>query len=225
MINSILERKHYAGAMYRATSDISPIQSLCSSLTHIQISDYSPGPWRIMEYNSARPLLNEPEIGREFYTYPFLIRESQDRFILLSHDEVLVSEIINKPVLANLLQRPKINIADLVRDIVSPLGQNGRKYLMSGAWAAVDGQGKRLKTLSFFGDDLAESELFCSLLKMETPCVVSPYRVVLRDIKTKAEIVSVGSNGELSIYLRGTQHLAALDELMKFLTRSGYVTW
>lgn len=91
---------------------------------------------------------------------------------------------------------------------------------MARVWAAVDGYGRALRTMSFVGDDLAEAQLFSSTLNS-----MSPYRVVLRDVKTGLEVISIGSNGEFSIYYRGAQHLAELDKLLRFLTRGGYITW
>lgn len=224
------EKVHYAGYLYRLTSGRSFVETINSSSSPVLVNEFDTGYWKYFWYKSHKNLLSEAhspvaQTADGTYDYPFLLRESEDRFILLSLDESLVTGLTKELRIPRVLQKPKIDIEQLVRDLVTPpqRGDNedtGREYLMARVWASVDGYGRALRSMSFSGDDLAEAQLFSSTLKS-----VSPFRVILRGIKTNQEIVNIGSNGELSILYRGSRHLDELDKLLKFLTRGGYITW
>lgn len=220
---------HYSGQMLRSPIRDGIVNAVQSS--NKEVFEFPSGRWKYVWYESEHPLPKDEKstankvTAEGKYEYPFLLRESEDRFILMSLDETLISSFTKDLKLTRTLQRPKIDIGALVRDLVSPPmsaedGNIGREYLMSRIWAAVDGYGRALRTISFSGDDLAEAQLFASSLK-----VISPFRVVLRDAKTEAEVISIGSNGELSMYYRGPSHLSELDRLLKFLTRRKYISW
>jgi hypothetical protein len=134
----------------------------------------------------------------------------------LSNHRDLPLLLIEKASLSARIFRPEINIHGLVNDLAIHPG----KYSMGTVWARIEGQGQMLRTAGLYGDDLGESELFRRLLQE-----IQAFRVTLRDVVTRSEIISVGSRGEVEFDYTGPDTLVAVDTALHFLTSRSYLKW
>lgn len=159
------------------------------------------------------------------YHYPFLSREAEDRYILASTDSNLVVSLLEQASIGSLVDAPRINVDKVTRDLVFPpadeLGRTpGRRYTLGAVYGAVEGYARALRNASFFGDDIAEGELFRYALKQ-----MSITRVTLRDPNVDRELISLNSTGGLDFHYRGAKHLNSIDGLTSFLRANGYIEW
>ncbi|HKY35310.1 MAG TPA: hypothetical protein VJN18_05180 [Polyangiaceae bacterium] len=172
--------------------------------------------WTQLTYQTARPLLEHEEEGRGPYRYYFLLRPSGTRFLLLGDHSSLPEQLLTHAGLWRSLSRPTIDVAGLVRGITEKPGQ----YSISTLYARVDAFGHALRTIALFGTDLANARLFRDMLPQ-----LSPYRATLRDVRTRHEILTVGSRGEVGFHFAGGNSLARVDAALAFISQTGHMTW
>jgi hypothetical protein len=155
---------------------------------------------------------------------PFVLREGHDRFLLLSHDQRIVTALLEGLGLAARVRRPKMLVAKFVQNSVAPVNQPNtsfsRQYRISNVFASVDGYGRSLQTVALWGDDLLGAELFLTLLKD-----LKPYRVTARDLRGSGDIASIGSLGEVNFYYSNSVQLRRVDTFFRHLKRGGYIRW
>lgn len=159
------------------------------------------------------------------YHYPCLSREAEDRYILASTDSSVVDHLFEQTGTAGLVDSPRIHVDRAARDLVFPPpdaeGQTpGRRYTLGAVYGAVEGYARALRNVSFFGDDIAEAELFRYALKQ-----MSVTRLTLRDPNTDRELISLNTTGGLDFHFRGSKHLNSIDALTAFFRSSGYIEW
>ena len=117
---------------------------------------------------------------------------------------------------------PRVNVDSFARHLVTPPPNfhDSRPYLLGAVWAAIDGEQETLKSMSLYGNDLAEAKLFQRLLGR-----MNVNRIAIRNTDG-VEILSISSVGEVSLQAhRGLNHLNAIDALLEFLVDGGYVDW
>ena len=153
-------------------------------------------------------------------TYPFLLRESSDRLILLSTHTTIVQSFFRACGIESMIEYPRVNIVQLVSAVTAPAEPEGRIYRLGAVFAAAEGYGRSLKTVAFWGDDLGDARLF-----REISPKLAPFRAAVRDVRTDREIASIGSNGEVSLFYRGLGHLDQTDRLFRFFTHLDLITW
>lgn len=153
-------------------------------------------------------------------SYPFILRESSDRFILLSTHQTLVQAFFKACKMESYIEYPRVNVTELVRRVSYHHDTQGRPYRLGTVFAAVDGFGRALKTIAFWGDDIGDTALFQDLESK-----LSPFRAALRDTRSDREIASIGSGGEVSFFYRGLGHLDQTDRLFKYLTHLNLISW
>jgi hypothetical protein len=159
------------------------------------------------------------------FRYPYLCRISDDRYIIASTDSNLVNYFFEKANLINLIDSPRINVDRAARDLVfppiDPDGKKpGRRYTLGAIYGAVEGYSRALRNVSFFGDDIAEAQLFRYALEQLTVT-----RLTLRDPSVDKEIISLNSNGGLDFHFRNAAHLNLIDTLTAFFKANSYIEW
>jgi hypothetical protein len=77
-----------------------------------------------------------------------------------------------------------------------------------------------LRTIAFWGADLADAGLFRQVRKE-----LAPFRTEVRDLRTGHPVVSVGSRGEVTFQYDGIGSLNALLKVISFLTEKGMIDW
>lgn len=159
------------------------------------------------------------------YRYPFLCRTADDRYILASTDSGLVELLLEHLGIAGFVDAPRIHVDRAARDLVFPPSnaQNkvvGRRYTLGAVYGAVEGYARALRTISFYGDDIAEAALFRYALEQ-----ISVTRLTLRDPRTDKELISLNTTGGLDFHLKNSTHLNAIDTLTGFFRANGYIEW
>ena len=173
--------------------------------------------WIELTYSSPTPLINEslPDPAG-LHHYYFLLRRSRRRFLLVSSDLVLVTKLLDLIELRKRVFAPSVDVTKLTGDLV----RTPCEYCLGVVFAKVDGYGQALRSMSLYGSDLGEAQLFATLLPQ-----ILPTRVTLRDVRTKQEVLSCSSQGEVAFQYGATRSLKAVDDALSFLSRGGYVKW
>lgn len=164
------------------------------------------------------------------------IEEEEKRFLMLGLDADTVDNVLEVAGVAGQLIHPRVDVDRLVRELVSPSAdlkrvneseiapedRGGRPYLLGSIYAGIEGYGRDLRNVAFFGDNLAEAKLFQRVLGN-----LSAHRLGVRDIVgERKEILSVSGKGEVSLQTyRGAKHLAAIDSFTQFMRLNGLIDW
>jgi hypothetical protein len=93
-------------------------------------------------------------------------------------------------------------------------------YRLSALYAAVDGFGRSVRTVSLFGDDLGGAAMVRGILEY-----LNPFRVTLRDIRNDLEVLSISTQGEMNFYYRGASSLDAVDKALSHIRRGSFIHW
>ena len=173
--------------------------------------------WAELTLATSRQLA---EIGEPLsdgkYLYHFLLRTSGPRYLLLSSQLVLVEALLDRFSLRERIVRPVVAISKLVEDLV----REPREYVLGAIYAEIGGFGENLRKISLFGNDIGGTELFASILPR-----LQPYRVSIRDVALRREVLSVGRDGEVSFHYSGAASLQHAVTFLSVLTRDNYVAW
>lgn len=159
------------------------------------------------------------------YAYPFLLRAAGDRYIIASREAALVEQLLERGGVGGHVDSPRVQVDKAARELIFPVPDgsgptSGRKYTIGAVYGAVEGYARALRSVSFFGDDLAEAELFRYALNQ-----IIVTRIGLRDPTVDKELLSVSSTGAVDFHFRGVPHLNAIDNLTTFMRASGYIEW
>jgi hypothetical protein len=186
-----------------------------NSLPNVTVEHALPSRWLRLCLDSKTPLL-PAEPPQAQYKYYFLIRPSGPRFLLVSSHTGLDEQLIVRSKGKIAAIRPTIDIPKLVKELTDVPG----RYVMGALYARVEGFGQTLRSMSLYGTDLAASSLFTEIL----PMLVS-HRVVLKDISTRMDTLSVASRGEVSFQYSGLRSLRAVEQTLSFLSNHHYIEW
>lgn len=188
------------------------------TIPNVAVQSTSPSNWQLLSLRSPIPLTNEAETSAREFVYEYLLRSSRDHHMLVSTQSDLVESLLSICPFARNLVPPRIEIDKLVTDLsVRPDSQIG----MGAIFARVNGYGRSLRSISLYGDDIADAQLFQNMRSQ-----LLPYRVELRDLITGNSLLSVGSRGELSFYYAGAESCNRAIRAMKFLSGpKRYIHW
>ncbi len=164
---------------------------------------------------SATPLLNE-QVEVDTFEYEFVLRQSGRHFLLAGVDELLLPKVLTQLGWLRLVAPPYVDTVGLCKDMVT----NPSSYSLGVVWARVDAYGQSLRTMAFYGEDLAEAGLFKQLLPGLTP-----FRVHLRDPRNGVEVLSIGSKGELAFQFRNANSLREIDKCLRHLNNRALLSW
>lgn len=106
-----------------------------------------------------------------------------------------------------------------VDQLVKSLTQRPTTYVVSFAHARVPAFGAVLRAISFYGDDIGDASLFRQQLDL-----MVFYTCGLREARGGSEIVRLGSDGSISFYLHSPSKVLEVEEVLRFLRASGYLT-
>lgn len=221
------EHINLAGQLYRMRVSESAVSMLAKLVDVQDMQAVIDGAWYCFNWtlsHTRRPI--DRQKATELIPgnpYPFVIREGRDRFMLLSTHAELVTAFLAENGLDQKLDKPRIAVGKLVSDLVSPEcaegSQSGASYRLGTVFATLDGYGRALRTMAFWGDDIGNATLFHDLLKE-----LAVYRITLRDLRKEVEIASIGSNGEVSFYFGGVGHMNRVDDLFRYM-KNKYILW
>ncbi|CAN7610633.1 hypothetical protein LJR066_004452 [Acidovorax sp. LjRoot66] len=202
------------------------LQRIAGNREPARLNDISGTKWKSFWISFPRALSSgdEPDEYGNFI-YPFLCRVSDDRYIIASTDSNFVNFLIEFAEIENLVDSPRVLVDRAARDLVlPPLDENGkslgRRYTLGAVYGAVEGYARALRNVSFFGDDIAEAELFRYSLNQ-----ISVNRLTLRDPNVDKEVMSINATGGLDFHFRNPAQLNLLDALTGFFRNNQYIEW
>lgn len=187
----------------------------CDSLTFVRKIPNTH--WEEFEYLSQIALRGEDEISTaKPYRYVLICRRSGSRIILLSFNRDIVEHLLESElskIFVPKLRAVSIAVDELVRGITA----HPTKYSLSFVHARVPAFGTALRSVSYYGDDLADASLF-----RDNVDLMNFFICGLRPTVGKSEIVRVGTDGTLSFYMPNVARLNEVEEVFSFLRKEGY---
>lgn len=174
--------------------------------------------WEEYSYSSQKPLRGEDiTITKPPFTYQVICRRSGPRLLLLSVDKEITEFVVEKDLSTFLvphLRRVGIAVDKLVNDIA----EMPDNYALSLVHARVQIFGSSLRSVSFYGDNLAEAPLFRDQMSSMTF-----FKCGLKHLSGGAEIVQLGIGGEVSLRLTDSRRIADTEAVLRFLRAKGYL--
>ncbi len=177
--------------------------------------------WDEYRFISPRPLRGEiTSLTDQPFRYPVVIRRSGPRILLLSVagdvTDVLLKERL-QPKLRPQLRHVSIAIDRLVREIIL----RPTLYALTYGHARVPGYGATLKSVSYFGEDLAEAAFF-----RDHHNLMNFVSCGLRSVSKTKELLRMNTEGMISFYISETrfQTVLHIEEALRFLRRNNYLS-
>lgn len=137
--------------------------------------------------------------------------------LLLSVDKEIAEYVVEKELSTFLvphLRRVGIAVDKLVNDIA----EMPELYALSLVHARVQIFGSSLRSVSFYGDNLAEAPLFRDQMSSMTF-----FKCGLKYLSGGAEIVQLGIGGEVSLRLTDYRRITDTEGVLGFLRAKGYL--
>ena len=215
---SAILRKNYLGSIFEVmSSDHNVLEIIKSEDNVAEVTSHESG-WYSFYLISETPLVDDDYDKLPPYKYSYVIRTSKSskRFLLVSTHEALNGIFLDKVNLKGAISSVKIHVSDLV----STLSESPDIYCLGVVFAKVDGYGRSLRSVSLYGNDLAQAKLFRDIL----PKLVA-YRTHLKEVRSGKEILQVGSKGEIGFFLRDLNSLHEVDRAIRFLNEKGFLLW
>lgn len=226
-MNSSAPKANYSGQLLRLRSE-ERFPVVAQRLKDVaRVGEASSHGWHVFEwttdFDAGVETRRESESEGEF-TYALLVREVEERFLLASTHSDIVQQFISRNKLSRLVEKPLIDVASLIKHTVFPSESEqqaqGAPYRLGALYAAVDGFGRSVRTVSHFGDDLGGASVVRGMLEF-----LNPFRVTLRDIRNDQEVLSISTQGEMNFYFRGASSLDAVDKALAHIRRGNYIHW
>ncbi|MGO9019190.1 MAG: hypothetical protein ACLQVJ_12670 [Syntrophobacteraceae bacterium] len=169
--------------------------------------------WEEYCLESKEPLIKHEEEKTSIYRYPLICRRSGTKILMLSHHRRVVDFVLSDKtpkLFSPNLQRVFIEVDKLVRTIT----RLPDKYVLSSVYARVPAFGNALRTISFYGDDVAEASIFRDHLKL-----MNCFNCGLRDVTGGPEIVRLGSEGSVSFIYSGPPRVKEVEAVLSYISK------
>ena len=176
------------------------------------------GHWEQFTYDSHAPLAGEdPRIIAPPYKYRILVRRSGTRLLLMANHKEVALHVLEhlQPLFHPRLRGVAIGVDQLVKGLT----QKPTSYVLSFAHARVPAFGAVLRAISFYGDDIGDAPLFRQQMNL-----MVFYTCGLREARGGNEILRLGSDGSVSFFLYSPAKALEVEEVLRFLRTSGYLT-
>ena len=172
--------------------------------------------WEVYSYHSPEPLRGE-EPETDTFVYSIICRRSGSRLLLLGSGREIVPYVLDRE-LNNLfsphLRKVQIGIDPLVKAIT----RTPRDYVLSFAHARVPAYGANLRSVSFYGDDLANARFFKDHVDLMTF-----FTCGLRQVVGGTEIVRLSTDGAISFIFTDSDRVREVEKVLHFLRVEGYL--
>lgn len=180
----------------------------------VEVSPADRTGWWKVNLRSKTPLLQTFDAST--FTYFLLLREGKEGALVLAPDLDLIHPFLQRVGLANDAFSPTIAVDRLVRKLFSEPGA----YAAGVLYARTFGSGRSLRSLSLYGDDLAQADLVRSIIGS-----IYPFRVHLRKVTLSHEVLGISSQGEVNFLYRGTESLEEADLALGYISSAGFIDW
>jgi|SRR5215213_4044748 len=167
--------------------------------------------WEEFELVSPKPLLDEEEGREPPYLYKLVCRITGSQFLMLARGRKIVDYLWEndlRTIFGAQLRRVSIKVDELVKLIAS----SPDRYVLSTVYARVPAFGESLRAVSFYGDDIAEAELFRDNIRL-----LNCYTCGVRDVVGGAEIVRLGTDGYVYFNFTGLSSIRKVDKVLLFV--------
>src|SRR5579863_9700934 len=171
--------------------------------------------WEHFLFKSEQAL--RPEDGVGPCEYPIICRRSGSRVLMLSIAREIIEHLVRndlEKIFSPQLRRVSIAVDGLVKGIA----RKPTLYALSFAHARVPAFGNSLRSISFYGDDLAEASLFREQIDL-----MVFFTCGLKEAAGGAEIVRLGGDGTISFFMSASR-LSEVERALGFLRHEGYLT-
>ncbi|MFC2132276.1 hypothetical protein ACFLRG_00610 [Bacteroidota bacterium] len=173
--------------------------------------------WLICDYLSFEALDGEEkyeQLSPPFY-YSVVIRRGKNRILILSKTKK-ISQNIEQQISKNdlgLLKNTFIKIDDLAKVITA---NPETDYLLTYANAYYSPFGNSLKFIAFYGNDLAEANIFRKNINQ-----MMFNRCGIRNINNESELLKLGNDGSIQFNNSEKSRLHEVDMILKFINDKG----
>jgi len=174
--------------------------------------------WEKITLSSNNPLHREDTRVMEApFRYPIVCRRSGPRILVMSIARDIVDHFASMyrgvgRVLP--LKRVSITIDALVKELVS----RPTEYSLGFVHARVPAFGASLRSVSFYGDDLADASIFRDNVSLMVFFICG-----LKSAIAGQEVVRLGSDGTVSFNMGSPRRLLEVEKVLTFLRQYGYL--
>ena len=206
-----------SGGLFAVSEGVS-IPSVLEDDRRIESGHLTEDGWSHVAFRTRQSLLPniDERVAGGDYRYNFLFREGRSGYLIASTHRELPERLIDLLGLRGSLRSPVVHVNRLVDLLVD----DPQQYCMSQLFAKVNGFGRSLRSMLLYGDDLAEAKLVRSIL----PRLV-PFRVQLRDVAARKDILSIAARGEIGFYYHGPETLTEVDQCLRFVSQNRLLQW
>jgi len=162
------------------------------------------------------PIFGEEVEDGATVNYQVIARRSGGKMILVGVAG-LVEHVVDKGHLARIrpaLRRVPVAVDALIRDIAERPGD----FAISYAHGRSPGFGARMRSVSYYGDDISEASLFRESLPLLVFSTCG-----LRRVARGSEIMKFGSDGSVSFRLDSRRRASEVERVLSYLRDNGYL--
>jgi hypothetical protein len=173
--------------------------------------------WEEFEFTSHTALKGEDMYVQGPYRYRLACRRSGSRLLLLasarSIAEHILDEVFRYTFVPNLRRIP-ISVDELVKALV----QRPTIYALNFVHARVPAFGTSLRSISFYGDDLADASFF-----RDHVVLMNFFACGIRHAVGGPEVVRLTADGGISFFAAGETRYGEVEQVLRFLRQEGYL--
>jgi hypothetical protein len=176
--------------------------------------------WEKYVYTSHEALRNEDSFGASPpFQYEIICRRSGPRILILSEGRSIVEHLV-KDNLDEVLPPGLRRVSIAVQELVTAITARPTLYVLSFVHARVPAFGAALRSVSLYGDDLAEASLF----RDQLPLLIF-FICGLRRATGGSEIVRLGADGTISFRFTDPrdERIREVEEILRFLRSERYL--
>lgn len=214
----IEEINNLSGYILESPTEVVERQQLaeCNQLCFLRLIGQTK--WEQFAYDCQAPFRHEdPSQVKPPYRYPLVVRRSGKRVLLLSFNSRIIEHLMES-VLRSTFRPPLRHVPIAVDALVKALVEKPTTYALSFAHARVPAFGVSLRSISYYGDDLAEASLF-----RDSIALTRFFTCGLRSAAGGTELVRLGSDGMISFYHRDDRSIKEVEKALGFLRDTGYL--
>lgn len=174
--------------------------------------------WEEFSFVSTVAFRGEDQAGLPGpFRYALFCRRSGSRIALMSINRIVVTHLLERH-LHGCFRPPLRSVPIAVDQLVKKIASQPTEYALSFVHARVPAFGTCLRSVSFYGDDLAEASLFRDNISF-----MDFFTCGLRQAVGGPEIVRLGGDGTLSFVPTSVERLNEVEEVLRFLRKNGYL--
>ena len=152
------------------------------------------------------------------YEYAVVIRRSGPRCLILASARNIAQHLISTD-LARVISPRLVTVSIAVDNLVRKLCQKPTVYVLSFVHARLPAFGASLRSVSLYGDDLAEASMFRDHVGL-----MNFFTCGLRRAVGGPELLRLGADGTVSFYLTDPHRVLEVEGVLSFLRQEGYLS-